>query len=44
LIATEDGTSGSARRLSTTTAFVDPAAFGHFSSMRATSANSPTPA
>ena len=44
LIATEDGTSGIIRMLSTTTAFVEPATFGHSSSMRATSANSPTPA
>ena len=44
LIATEDGTSGIIRMLSTTTALVEPSAFGHSSSMRATSANSPTPA
>ena len=40
----DDGTSGSVPMLSTTTALVESATLGQSSSMRGTSANSPTPA
>src|SRR4029077_2436246 len=43
LMTFDDGTSGSVRTPRTTTALCDSATRGHFSSIRGTSANRPTP-